>query len=220
MKKKIILIGAGGHAKSCIDVIESEGKFKIVGLIDNLKKIGTKISGYEVMGKDKELEKFKNLANYAFITIGQIKSPNLREKSFNTLKKYGFKIPYICSPKSIISKHSIIAEGVIVHHGAIINSGTEIGRNCIINTNSLIEHNCKIGQFSQPSQYGNYIDSIRQYIDRLHWDSILCKNMQIYLAVLLNLYILYVCVLDACKPYFIFIRCSLTVFPRTHYSMY
>ena len=151
MKKKIILIGAGGHAKSCIDVIESEGKFKIVGLIDNLKKIGTKISGYEVIGKDKELEKFKNLANYAFITIGQIKSPNLREKSFNTLKKYGFEIPYICSPKSIISKHSIIAEGVIVHHGAIINSGTEIGRNCIINTNSLIEHNCKIGEFSHIS---------------------------------------------------------------------
>jgi len=151
MKKKIILIGAGGHAKSCIDVIESEGKFKIVGLIDNLKKIGTKISGYEVMGKDKELEKFKNLANYAFITIGQIKSPNLREKSFNTLKKYGFKIPYICSPKSIISKHSKITEGVIVHHGAIINSGTEIGRNCIINTNSLIEHDCKIGEFSHIS---------------------------------------------------------------------
>ena len=151
MKKKIILIGAGGHSQSCIDVIESEGKFKIVGLIDNLKKIGTKISGYEVMGKDKELEKFKNLANYAFITIGQIKSPNLREKSFNTLKKYGFKIPYICSPKSIISKHYKITEGVIVHHGAIINSGTEIGRNCIINTNSLIEHDCKIGEFSHIS---------------------------------------------------------------------
>ena len=140
MKKKIILVGAGGHAQSCIDVIESEGKFEIIGLIDNLKKIGTKISGYKVIGKDKELE-----------TIGQIKSPNLRKKSFNTLKKYGFKIPYICSPKSIISKHSIIAEGVIVHHGAIINSGTEIGRNSIINTNSLIEHNCKIGEFSHIS---------------------------------------------------------------------
>ena len=33
--KKIILIGAGGHAKSCIDVIESlNKKFKIAGLIE------------------------------------------------------------------------------------------------------------------------------------------------------------------------------------------
>ena len=39
MKKKIILIGAGGHCNSCIDVIESENKFKIAGLIDNKKKV-------------------------------------------------------------------------------------------------------------------------------------------------------------------------------------
>ena len=29
-KKQIILIGAGGHCKSCIDVLESENKFEII----------------------------------------------------------------------------------------------------------------------------------------------------------------------------------------------
>ena len=32
MKKKIILIGGGGHCKSCIDVIEGENKFEIANL--------------------------------------------------------------------------------------------------------------------------------------------------------------------------------------------
>ena len=32
--KEIILIGGGGHCKSVIDVIEQEGKFKIVGIVD------------------------------------------------------------------------------------------------------------------------------------------------------------------------------------------
>jgi len=36
--KKLILIGAGGHCKSCIDVIENENKFKIVAIIDKKKK--------------------------------------------------------------------------------------------------------------------------------------------------------------------------------------
>ena len=36
--KKIILIGAGGHCMSCVDVIELQHKFKIVGLIDNKKE--------------------------------------------------------------------------------------------------------------------------------------------------------------------------------------
>ena len=38
MKKSLILVGGGGHAKSCIDVVESEKKFKILGILDNSKK--------------------------------------------------------------------------------------------------------------------------------------------------------------------------------------
>ena len=37
--KEIILIGAGGHAISCIDVIEESKKFKISGIVDNDKSI-------------------------------------------------------------------------------------------------------------------------------------------------------------------------------------
>ena len=48
--KKIVLIGAGGHCVSCIDVIELEKKFIIYGLIDNNKKFLLK---YKVIGKDK-----------------------------------------------------------------------------------------------------------------------------------------------------------------------
>ena len=35
--RKIILIGAGGHAKACIDVIEEENKYKIIGVIEKVK---------------------------------------------------------------------------------------------------------------------------------------------------------------------------------------
>ena len=36
--KNIILIGAGGHCNSCIDVIELEKKYKIIGLVDDKKR--------------------------------------------------------------------------------------------------------------------------------------------------------------------------------------
>ena len=36
--KKIILIGGGGHCKSCIDVIEIEKKYKIEGIFEKKKK--------------------------------------------------------------------------------------------------------------------------------------------------------------------------------------
>ena len=31
---EIILIGTGGHARSCIDVLELEGKFELAGLVE------------------------------------------------------------------------------------------------------------------------------------------------------------------------------------------
>ena len=37
-RKNIILIGAGGHTTSCIDVIEATNKYKIIGLVDKKKK--------------------------------------------------------------------------------------------------------------------------------------------------------------------------------------
>ena len=41
--KKIILIGAGGQAKSCIDVIHLTKNYKIVGFIDIKKEKNIKI---------------------------------------------------------------------------------------------------------------------------------------------------------------------------------
>ena len=41
-KDKIILIGGGGHCKSCIDVIEQEGRFTIAGIVDMPEKSSTK----------------------------------------------------------------------------------------------------------------------------------------------------------------------------------
>ena len=53
--KKIILIGAGGHCVSFIDVIEMQRKFKIAGLIDNSKK--KSLLKYKILGNDKALKK-------------------------------------------------------------------------------------------------------------------------------------------------------------------
>ena len=139
--KKIILIGGGGHCKSCIDVIENENKYKIIGIIDKKENTSLHYKFFTETHLNKKL--IKN--NYAFVTVGQIKNYKVRVKLFNKIKDLGFKIPTIISPLSYISKHAVIGKGTIVMHGAIVNAGATIGDNCIINTNSLIEHDVVIG---------------------------------------------------------------------------
>ena len=145
--KKIILLGGGGHCKSCIDDIENENKYKIIGIIDKKKFF---LLNYKVFAES-YLNKKSIKNNYAFVTVGQIKNYKVRVKLFNRLKDLGFKIPSIISPSAYISKHAIIGQGTIVMHGAIVNAGAVIGNNCIINTNSLIEHDVAIGDHTHIS---------------------------------------------------------------------
>ena len=73
-KPEIILIGGGGHCKSCIDVIELEAKYKIAGIIDLPDKVGSKILTYSIIGTDENLEELSNLYSNFFITIGHIRT--------------------------------------------------------------------------------------------------------------------------------------------------
>ncbi len=145
MKKKILLFGAGGHANSCIDVIQKTNQFEIVGLIGKKAEIGNEINGLKVLGTEDDASIFfKKGVKNALITLGSHKHLNVRKKIFNLLKKKKFIFPKIISPLAYVSRLSQIAEGTIVMHGAIVNSNSEIGSNCIINSKSLIEHDCEI----------------------------------------------------------------------------
>jgi sugar O-acyltransferase (sialic acid O-acetyltransferase NeuD family) len=144
-KENIILIGGGGHCKSCIDVIEQEGKYSIAGIIDIPANLGNKILGYEIIGNDNDLPAIAKEFNYFLITIGQIRSVEKRIKLFEKIKGLKINIPFIISPYAYISKHSVICEGTIIMHHALINANAVIGSNCIINSKSLIEHDAIIG---------------------------------------------------------------------------
>lgn len=143
MKPKLILIGGGGHCKSCIDVIEQENKYDIAGIVDSNKSISD-LLGYQFLGHDDDLAKLKLNYDYAVVTIGQIKTPAIRIRLLDYAKSLGFKLPAIISPRAYVSGHAKIGSGTIVMHDALINAGAIVGDNCIINTKSLIEHDAVI----------------------------------------------------------------------------
>ena len=144
MKEKIILIGGGGHCRSCIDVIEQEGRFTIAGIVDVPEKKHDNVLGYPIIGSDADLSELIKSVPNVLITLGQIKSPARRVELFNMLKQMCALFPMIQSPLAYVSPHAQIAEGTIVMHHALINAGARIGRNCIINNKALIEHDVVI----------------------------------------------------------------------------
>jgi sugar O-acyltransferase (sialic acid O-acetyltransferase NeuD family) len=144
MTNPLLLVGGGGHCRSCIDVIEQEGIFTIAGIVDVPEKKQQTVLGYPVIGADADLpELIKSFPN-VLITLGQIKSPTRRMELYEDLKRIGARFPVIQSPLAHVSSHAQVGEGTIVMHHALINAGAKVGRNCIINTKSLVEHDAVI----------------------------------------------------------------------------
>jgi sugar O-acyltransferase (sialic acid O-acetyltransferase NeuD family) len=139
-KPSLILIGAGGHARACIDVIEHLGTFDIAGLVGNEEELQLECLGYRVIATDSDFAKLAKQYQYAIITVGQIESALLRQRLYDQAVVIGFKLPTIISPTAHVSRHAVVGDGTMVMHGAIVNAGAKVGSNCIINTNALIEH--------------------------------------------------------------------------------
>ena len=134
--KKLIIIGAGTHANSCIDAILSSKKNKILYLVSKKAKY---VESYKVIDEN-EFIKNDLEGKRIHIGIGQLKNGDQREKIFNLYKKKGCVFPVILSGNALISPKTQISDGTIVMHQAIINRNVKIGKNCIINSGAIIEH--------------------------------------------------------------------------------
>lgn len=140
----LLLLGAGGHARVCIDVIEQTGSFSILGLTGLAGEVGSRLLGHLVTGTDADIEWLLGPVGRGVVAIGQIKTAEPRMRLFRLLEARGRVAPAIVSPRAYVSPHATIGEGSLVVHGAVVNAGARVGRNCIVNSQALIEHDAVI----------------------------------------------------------------------------
>jgi len=140
----ILLLGAGGHARACIDVIEQEGRFTVAGLVGLPDERGARVLGYPVLGTDADLAGLLGNYAHALITVGQIKTAEPRMRLFEVVQQSDCVMPVVVSPRAYVSPHATLGAGTIVMHGAVVNAAAVVGRNCIINSQALVEHDAVI----------------------------------------------------------------------------
>ncbi len=145
MTPTLLLLGAGGHARACIDVIEEHGGFEVAGLVGLPSEVGGQVGGYPVLGTDADLPDLLRTHTNVLVTVGQIKTAVARVRLFYAAAHFGAEAPVIVSPRAHVSRQASVAAGTIVMHGAVVNAGAVVGRNCIINSLALVEHDVVVG---------------------------------------------------------------------------
>ncbi|PMS15867.1 acetyltransferase [Trinickia dabaoshanensis] len=141
----ILLIGGGGHCKAVIDVIEAQREWTIAGIVEAPGSDTREVMGYPVIGHDDKLDELFNHYQSALVTVGQIKTPNVRMRLFARLRQIGFSLPAIVSPLARVGRGATIGEGTVVMHFAQVGPDAKVGENTIVNSRALIEHDAVVG---------------------------------------------------------------------------
>lgn len=140
MCKDVIIIGAGGHAKSIANVIYKAGD-NVKGFLDDNIEAGT------VIIKEKKCEVLGSIINALHL---QEKYPNIefiigigepfKRKEIAEQYERNLNFYTAIDTSSQIALDVEIGKGSVVLANACINTAAKIGKHCIINTAAIIEH--------------------------------------------------------------------------------
>ena len=131
------IIGASGHAKVIIDILNKNGQ-AISGIWDDNLSLKT-FQGLRING---DIKSFTDAGrNEAIIAIGN----NKIRKEISTKIKVTFGTAI--HPSSSVSSSVSIGCGTVIMPNVTINIDAKIGLHVIINTNASVDHDCQIGNF-------------------------------------------------------------------------
>lgn len=142
MRFKIVIAGAGGHARVVCDAILAKGEYELVGFIDANVEIGAIVfEDYKVIGNQTNLSGLKSFADHFIVAIG---NNSIRKQLFNELKNY-LRPAIIIHPSAVIAKNVRLKDGSVCLANAVVSSNSIIGENVILNSGTVIDHDCNIG---------------------------------------------------------------------------
>ncbi len=140
---EIALLGAGGHAKVCIDVANAVGATVSRINAPDASSLPA-MEGAEIFqGPDEPFIDATPPSALFFIAVGNLA---LRRKIAAMIETRNRSCATLVAPSAVQSLGSEIGEGVLVAPGAIINVNAQIHAHAVINTGAVVEHDSFIGE--------------------------------------------------------------------------
>lgn len=143
--QKVVVIGAGGHAKVVIDLLRASG-FDVVACADPSAE-AAQINGVPVVGDEMEVLPgfYEQGVRHAFVALGDNR---LRQRVAEKVRGLGFQFVNAIGKSAVLSQSVRLGTGCAIMEGAVVNADTQVDDFAIINTNASVDHDCSIGRYA------------------------------------------------------------------------
>jgi len=137
--REVYIIGAGGHGKVVLDIINKSEQFQATAFLDDDSTLHNQvINDLKVAGSSDQA-----LADDKAVIIA-VGNNEIRTKLFKLMENNDLEIINAVHPDAVINSYVKLGRGNVIAAGAVINSNTKIYDNVIINTGTTVDHDCII----------------------------------------------------------------------------
>ncbi|WP_224723459.1 acetyltransferase [Paenibacillus vietnamensis] len=146
MNSRIVVFGAGGHAKAVIDTIEKEGRYLIAGLLDGYQPEGSSFYGYKILGSEQWLAANAGQIDGCIVAVGD---NWLRSRMAEAIRSVAPDIPFVSTvhPAASVARGAVLGAGSVVMAGSVVGSDTRLGEHNVLYTLSSVDHDGRTGSF-------------------------------------------------------------------------
>ncbi len=141
----VLVIGAGGHARVCIEALEDSG-FRVLGCL-NLHGEAAPGLPCPVVGRDRDLAAIATELGVVnvFVALGENRA---RSAVSQRAADVGLTLVNAVSRFAMVSPGASLGVGVAVLAGAVVNTSAAVADGVILNTRCCVDHDVRVGAFA------------------------------------------------------------------------
>ena len=136
--KNLLILGAGQYGQVAKEIAESMRSFEMINFLDD--------NSENAIGKISDYENFANNYTFAIVAMG---NADLRLLYIQELKKAGFRIASLVSPRADVSSSAKIMEGCVVEPLTVVNAHGFVGTGALVCAGAVVNHNAVVGEACQ-----------------------------------------------------------------------
>jgi sugar O-acyltransferase (sialic acid O-acetyltransferase NeuD family) len=137
--RRVVGLGAGGHARVVIEILLAAGGTEVVGLLDPVSP-SPDVRGVPVLGGDDLLTELD--VDGAFVGVGSVGDASLRRRLYELIVASGVPPVDAVHPSAVVSPSVQSGRGLTLMALAVVSADARIGHNVVVNTSATIEHDC------------------------------------------------------------------------------
>lgn len=142
MKKRLAILGCGGHGTVVADIATVVGGWEEIVFFDDRFEHKKQVFEFAVLGALNGVFAKETEDHDFFVALGDA---SLRLQWISKLRNSGRHLVTLIHPSTSLSKRSSIGEATLLKPYSVVDAGVSIGQGCIINSGSTISHGCIVG---------------------------------------------------------------------------